>query len=119
MASTLAPNEERYDVYMQRDPSTQVVVVECWTEENGGLGGRFHRLGAPATISRDPISGVAVEEHWYFHGKLHREGGPAVVRRAPDGKVKYTSWFQNGELIPHRRRGKSAARSDTPATPSS
>jgi hypothetical protein len=116
--STLAANEERYEVYMRRDPSTHVVVEEWWTEDSGGLGGRFHRVGAPATISRDPVSGVAVEEHWYFHGKLHREDGPAVVRRSSEGKVKYTSWFRHGELVPYRKRGGPAL-CDAPPVPGS
>jgi len=112
--STLMPNEERYEVYIRRELSTQVAVEECWTENSGGLGGHFHRIGAPAVILRDAMTGTCIQEEWYLHGKRHREGGPAVVRRAIDGKIKYTSWFHHGELVPHRKRGKSAVQTPMP-----
>jgi hypothetical protein len=118
MKPTAAPNEETLQVYIRRDPQTRVAVQESWTEDNGGFGGRFHREGGPAAVVRDPVSGNVIQEYWYFHGKLHREDGPAVVRRTPDGKIKYSSWFHNGELVPHRRRGKTSAPETAPASPS-
>ncbi len=94
--------EEVYGVSTQRDPSTQVVTMECWSAE--AHHGNFHRVGGPALTWRDAQTGVAVLEEWHLNGKLHREDGPAIIRRTPDGKVKSTQWFHHGELIPYRKR---------------
>jgi hypothetical protein len=108
--------EETYGVWIKRDLKTGVAVLEAWSakDPSKGLWPDYHRIGAPASIARDPTTGVVLEEEWYRYGKLHREDGPAIIRRAPDGKVKYTSWYQNGELIPYRNRPK-AAREAKPA----
>ena len=101
--------EETYGVWIKRDLKTGVAVLEAWSAKtNPNLSPSFHRIGGPASIARDPTTSMVLEELWYRYGKLHREDGPAIIRRAPDGKTKYTSWYQDGELIPYRKRPKTA-----------
>jgi hypothetical protein len=99
--------EEAYWVTINRDPTTGVAAHEFWSSKRqGAVLPDFDRTGGPARIIRDPSTGVVLDEQWYRAGKLHRDDGPAIVRRTPDGKIKYTSWYQDGELIPYRRRPK-------------
>jgi hypothetical protein len=105
----MTSTEENYLVWLRRDPTTGIVVGETWSEKDPPRGyPRLHRLHGPAMIGRDTTTGVVIHEEWYRHGKLHRDDGPAIIRRTPDGKVKYTSWYRDDQLIPYRQRPKPA-----------
>jgi hypothetical protein len=106
--------QETYTVVISRDPKTGIAACEGWAiSETRNVGGREetrwidHRIDGPATIWRDPITGIIIEEEWYKGGRLHRDDGPAIIRRDPHtGEVKYTSWYFEGVLIPCNKRPK-------------
>lgn len=101
----MAVNQETYNVWYGRDEATGIVVCETWSKNYPDtLSSKLHRIDGPARIKRHPTTGVVIDEEWHRDGNLHRENGPAIIRRTPEGKVKYTSWYQNGQLIPQRRR---------------
>jgi hypothetical protein len=105
----MTTTEENYVVWYERDDETGVVVGESWSKTYPAkLSTILHRIDGPAAIRRDPNTGVVVVEEWHREGNLHRDDGPAIIRRTPDGKVKYQSWYRDGQLIPHRRRPKAA-----------
>ncbi len=78
-----------------------IVTREDWMlEKKYHPNGTHHRIGAPAFIRRDDVTGVIVLEHWIRNGKFDREGGPAItVRDRLTGAVTYEEWWEQGVQI--------------------
>jgi hypothetical protein len=122
---------EKYEVEIQRDPTSGRVVCEIWEHPDDRqpitTGGwtrlpppreRAHRIGGPAVTRWDPTTGVAVREAWYIRGRRHREDGPALVKRDPQtGRVVSSFWYIDGKLIPKAQRPKPVMRTQPEQTP--
>lgn len=76
---------------------TGVVVTEKWKMD--GPNSPLHRVGKPAVISRDAITGAVKSVEYYRSGMLHRTDGPANIEYADaTGKVRDVSYYIEGRL---------------------
>jgi len=101
---------EVYQVTIERDPATGVVVRETWANEEQ----LPHRPDGPAQINRDSKTGVITSEAWLQNGHLDRLDGPAqILRNAKTGSIYYSAWYRRGRKIqaPKSPRTRSKATS--------
>jgi hypothetical protein len=64
--------------------------LEWWSDA------RRNRLGGPAWIVLDPITGAPVEERWLRNEDAHRIAGPSTIRRSKDGTL-IEEWNRDGK----------------------
>jgi hypothetical protein len=93
--------EEKYSVTIRRDEESGIAVIECWEAKDRDL---------IFELSRDHKSGVIRQEAWFnAKHQLHRVGAPAVINRNHvTGKLQATYWYENGEKVPRPSRSRIA-----------
>jgi hypothetical protein len=90
-------SEETYTVRIRRDDETGVAVTEYWIRADTG---KQHRIDGPASISRDPKTGIVTHEMWIQNGEMHRTDGPAnILRKHDTGRVYCSEWMVHDKKI--------------------
>jgi len=87
------------DVWHRADDKPAIIVRDVETfSETYMVHGKHHRLGGPAVLEIDSLTGNT-RLFWYVDGALHREDGPAVI--ILDGTTGETrrEWWLNGEHV--------------------
>ena len=65
--------------------------------ETWNVDGALHRIDGPAQIIRDETTGIADEEGWFVHGRRHRIDGPAQLsRNCETGEIIFQRHFEQG-----------------------
>jgi hypothetical protein len=110
--------QEVLTVVLTRDVATGVAVSENWTIAGTT---KPHRADGPASVQRDPETGIVVHELWCLNGQIHRVGGPAnILRNRVTGRVYCSEWAEDGVKIKRPRptrpaRTESKSSDDTSA----
>jgi hypothetical protein len=89
------PKIHRYLVEIREWPH---LIQQVWQSEDGETsGGKY----APGVVHINPKTGVVIREQWSDdRGVLHRIGGPALIERnSITGEVTRSEYFTKGQQI--------------------
>lgn len=82
---------------IERHRDSGLVIKEMWYRY-----GKLHRDGdLPASIVRDEVTGIAIEESYALNDLGHRDVGPAEIKRDPDGgNILEVEYWRHGQKLP-------------------